>query len=171
MAGAVIVTSGGIGGNHELVRRSWPTDRLGPAPKKMVAGVPHHVDGRMIAIAQDAGAAVINADRMWHYTEGVKNWAPIWPNHGIRILPGPSSMWFDAQGERLEAPCLAGFRHARHAAPHPVDRPRAFLVRADAGDHQEGVRAVGLRAEPGHDLEELAGRPEEPPRRRRAAAG
>ena len=108
-AGAVIVTSGGIGGNHELVRRSWPTDRLGPAPKKMVAGVPHHVDGRMIAIAQDAGAAVINADRMWHYTEGVKNWAPIWPNHGIRILPGPSSMWFDAKGERLEAPCLPGF--------------------------------------------------------------
>ena len=107
--GAVIVTSGGIGGNHELVRRSWPTDRLGPAPKKMVAGVPHHVDGRMIAIAQDAGAAVINADRMWHYTEGVKNWAPIWPNHGIRILPGPSSMWFDAKGERLEAPCLPGF--------------------------------------------------------------
>ena len=88
---------------------SWPTERLGPAPKKMVAGVPHHVDGRMIAIAQDAGAAVINADRMWHYTEGVTNWAPIWPNHGIRILPGPSSMWFDAKGERLEAPCLPGF--------------------------------------------------------------
>jgi len=108
-AGAVIVTSGGIGGNHDLVRKSWPTDRLGPAPKKMVAGVPHHVDGRMIAIAQDAGAAVINADRMWHYTEGVTNWAPIWPNHGIRILPGPSSLWFDAKGVRLEAPCLPGF--------------------------------------------------------------
>ena len=75
----------------------------------MVAGVPHHVDGRMIAIAQEAGAAVINADRMWHYTEGVTNWAPIWPNHGIRILPGPSSMWFDARGERMEAPFLPGF--------------------------------------------------------------
>ena len=108
-AGAVIVTSGGIGGNHDLVRTSWPTDRLGPVPRKMVAGVPHHVDGRMIAIAQEAGAAVINADRMWHYTEGVTNWAPIWPNHGIRILPGPSSLWFDARGERLEAPYLPGF--------------------------------------------------------------
>jgi len=105
-AGTVIVTSGGIGGNHDLVRRYWPTERLGPAPGKMVAGVPHHVDGRMIAIAQEAGAAVINADRMWHYTEGVTNWAPIWPNHGIRILPGPSSMWFDAKGERMEAPFL-----------------------------------------------------------------
>jgi predicted oxidoreductase len=105
----VIVTSGGIGGNHDLVRKNWPVDQLGPAPKRMVAGVPHHVDGRMIGITQAAGAAVINADRMWHYTEGVQNWNSIWPNHGIRILPGPSSMWFDANGERMEAPCMPGF--------------------------------------------------------------
>ena len=105
----VIVTSGGIGGNFDLVRANWPVERLGPAPQTMVAGVPHHVDGRMVAIAQDAGAALINADRMWHYTEGVQNWAPIWPDHGIRILPGPSSMWFDALGERLAAPCMPGF--------------------------------------------------------------
>ena len=89
-ANAVIVTSGGIGGDHELVRRNWPTERLGPAPKTMVAGVPHHVDGRMVAITQAAGGAVINADRMWHYTEGVRNFAPIWPDQGIRILTGPS---------------------------------------------------------------------------------
>ena len=108
-AGAVIVASGGIGGNHQLVRKNWPVERLGKPPKRMVAGVPHHVDGRMVAITQKAGGAVINADRMWHYTEGVTNWAPIWPNHGIRILPGPSSLWFDALGERLEAPCLPGF--------------------------------------------------------------
>jgi uncharacterized protein len=103
-AGAVIVTSGGIGGNHDLVRKVWPTDRLGPTPKRMLAGVPHHVDGRMVAIAQDAGAAVINADRMWHYVEGLKNWNPVWPNHGIRVLSAPSPMWFDAKGVRLEAP-------------------------------------------------------------------
>jgi predicted oxidoreductase len=108
-AGAVIVASGGIGGDFELVRRNWPVERLGPPPKSMVAGVPHHVDGRMIGITQEAGGAVINGDRMWHYTEGVRNWAPIWPNHGIRILPGPSSMWFDARGDRLPAPCLPGF--------------------------------------------------------------
>ncbi|MBX9465741.1 MAG: FAD-binding dehydrogenase [Aquamicrobium sp.] len=105
----VLITSGGIGGNFDLVRANWPADRLGPAPRTMVAGVPHHVDGRMVAIAQETGAAVINADRMWHYTEGVWNWAPIWPDHGIRILPGPSSMWFDALGQRLAAPCMPGF--------------------------------------------------------------
>jgi uncharacterized protein len=108
-AGVVFVTSGGIGGNHDLVRKNWPKDRLGNPPKFMVAGVPHHVDGRMVAITEKAGGSLINKDRMWHYTEGVKNWAPIWPNHGIRILPGPSSLWFDARGNRLPAPCLPGF--------------------------------------------------------------
>lgn len=108
-AGAVLVTSGGIGGNHELVRKQWPVDRLGPPPKTMLSGVPHHVDGRMVAISREAGAAVINTDRMWHYTEGVANWNPIWPRHGIRIIPGPSSLWFDATGRRLPAPCLPGF--------------------------------------------------------------
>ncbi len=106
---AIIITSGGIGGNHELVRSVWPTERLGMAPKSMVSGVPHHVDGAMLAIAREAGAVTINDDRMWHYTEGVQNWDPIWPNHGIRILPGPSSLWFDATGKRLPAPCLPGF--------------------------------------------------------------
>lgn len=108
-AESVILTTGGIGGNHDLVRKYWPQDRLGVAPKNMVAGVPDYVDGQMQLIAEQAGAAVINADRMWHYTEGVQNWDPIWPKHGIRILPGPSSMWFDGNGDRLEAPCLPGF--------------------------------------------------------------
>lgn len=108
-AGAVLVTAGGIGGNHDRVRANWPVERLGPAPARMISGVPHHVDGRMLDISRDAGAAIINADRMWHYTEGIKNWNPIWPMHGIRIIPGPSSLWFDAEGRRLPAPCLPGF--------------------------------------------------------------
>jgi len=108
-AESVVVTSGGVGGNLDLVRSHWPTERLGEAPKNMICGVPDHVDGRMQNITREAGGAIINADRMWHYTEGVKNWDPIWPNHAIRVLPGPSSMWFDAQGNRMPAPCLPGF--------------------------------------------------------------
>ncbi|MDK3074914.1 FAD-binding dehydrogenase [Sedimentitalea sp. JM2-8] len=108
-AAAVLVSSGGIGGNLDLVRQAWPVDRLGRAPARMVAGVPAHVDGRMIGISQQAGGQVINGDRMWHYTEGVRNWSPIWPNHGIRILPGPSSLWLSARGHRLPPPCLPGF--------------------------------------------------------------
>jgi predicted oxidoreductase len=106
-AQAVIVASGGIGGNHDLVRQNWPK-RLGAAPKTMISGVPEHVDGRMIGITEAVGARLINRDRMWHYVEGIQNWNPIWPMHGIRILPGPSSMWFDATGKRLPAPLFPG---------------------------------------------------------------
>ena len=106
-AQAVIVASGGIGGNHDLVRQNWPK-RLGAAPKFMISGVPEHVDGRMIGITEAAGARLINRDRMWHYVEGIQNWSPIWPRHGIRILPGPSSMWFDASGKRLPSPLFPG---------------------------------------------------------------
>ena len=103
----MIVASGGIGGNHDLVRQNWPK-RLGDAPSNMISGVPEHVDGRMIGITEAAGARLINRDRMWHYVEGIRNWNPIWPRHGIRILPGPSSMWFDATGTRLPAPLFPG---------------------------------------------------------------
>ncbi|MFP3595340.1 FAD-binding dehydrogenase [Chryseobacterium sp. SIMBA_029] len=104
----IVIASGGIGANHELVRKNWP-ERLGKAPEKMVCGVPAYVDGKMISIAENVGAHMINRDRMWHYTEGLQNWNPIWPDHGIRILPGPSSLWFDAKGKRLPAPFLPGF--------------------------------------------------------------
>lgn len=107
-ASAVVVTSGGIGGNHDLVRKNWPR-RMGRAPKQLLSGVPAHVDGRMIGIAQKAGARVINPDRMWHYTEGITNYDPIWPQHGIRIIPGPSSLWLDGAGNRLPVPLFPGF--------------------------------------------------------------
>jgi len=105
---AVVVTSGGIGANHDMVRANWP-DSLGPAPGRMISGVPMHVDGRMIAITEDAGARLVNRDRMWHYVEGIQNWDPIWSRHGIRILPGPSSLWLDARGHRFGAPNFPGF--------------------------------------------------------------
>ena len=118
-AQAVIVASGGIGGNHELVRSNWP-QRLGSPPKRMITGVPDHVDGRMLAITEAAGGSIINRDRMWHYVEGIKNWAPLWTDHAIRILPGPSSLWLDARGNRLPVPLYPGFdtlgtlRHIMH---------------------------------------------------------
>ena len=107
-AQAVIVTSGGIGGNHDLVRKNWPA-RLGAPPVAMLSGVPDHVDGHMIGIAESVGARVVNSDRMWHYVEGIRNWNSVWTNHGIRILPGPSSLWLDAVGRRFPVPLFPGF--------------------------------------------------------------
>jgi uncharacterized protein len=107
-AAVVLVTSGGIGGNHDLVRKHWPA-RMGQPPRQLLSGVPAHVDGRMLAISEAAGGSVINPDRMWHYTEGIQNWDPVWPMHGIRILPGPSSLWLDARGAALPVPLFPGF--------------------------------------------------------------
>ena len=107
-AQAVVVTSGGIGGNFDLVRKNWPA-RMGQPPRHMIAGVPDFVDGRMIGIVEQAGGNLINRDRMWHYVEGIHNYDPIWTNHGIRILPGPSSLWLDATGKRLPVPLFPGF--------------------------------------------------------------
>ena len=129
-------------------RPHWP-ERLGAYPEGMLTGVPAHVDGRMLAITESAGASIVNSDRMWHYTEGVANWDPIWPGHGIRILPGPSSLWLDATGRRLPVPLFPGFDTLGTLDPHPAHRAPPHLVRADPEDHREGVRALGVGAEPG----------------------
>ena len=107
-APAVLVASGGIGANLDLVREFWP-ERMGPPPKKLLAGVPDYVDGRMLGVTERAGARLVNRDRMWHYVDGIENYAPVWTRHGIRILPGPSSLWLDATGRRLPPPCFPGF--------------------------------------------------------------
>ncbi|GGV94378.1 hypothetical protein GCM10015535_59770 [Streptomyces gelaticus] len=123
---------GGIGANHELVRRHWPT-RLGTPPSHMVTGVPAYVVGRMLDISAAAGARLVNRDRMWHYTEGLTNWNPIWPGHGIRVLPGPSPLWFDALGRRLPDPCLPGYdtlatlRHLR-TTPDIADYDHSWFI-------------------------------------------
>lgn len=106
-ARAVVVTSGGIGANQSLIRQLWP-DRLGAPPTEMLTGVPAYVDGSMLAITQEAGARLVIRDRMWHYTEGLQAHDPVWPGHGIRILPGPSGLWLDATGTRLPAPLFPG---------------------------------------------------------------
>ena len=107
-AGAVIVTSGGIGANHDLVRRNWPTG-YGEPPDHMLSGVPDSTDGLMLAVAQTAGAHLINPDRMWHYPEGIINHSPVWSRHGIRVLSGPTPLWLDARGRRLPTPLFPGF--------------------------------------------------------------
>jgi hypothetical protein len=131
-APTVLIASGGIGGNHDLVRRFWP-ERLGRPPAEMITGVPAHVDGRLLDIADQAGARLVNRDRMWHYVEGVRNWDPIWPGHAIRILPGPSSIWLDALGRRLPFPALPGYdtistlRHLR-ATPDLAEHDHSWFI-------------------------------------------
>lgn len=104
--GAVVVTTGGIGGNHAKVREQWPQQA---APKYMITGVPASVDGDFQQVVANAGGKLANTDRMWHYPEGIHNPDPVWPNHGIRILSGPSPLWLDGTGKRLPVPLFPGF--------------------------------------------------------------
>lgn len=113
-AKAVLVASGGMGGNHDMVRAHWPVDHLGPVPTTLLSGVPAHVDGRMLEITARAGGAVVNLDRMWHYPDGLKNHSPVWPRHAVHLLPGPSPLWLDATGHRLPPPLFPG--HANRLA-------------------------------------------------------
>jgi predicted oxidoreductase len=107
-ASAVIVASGGIGANHDLVRRFWPG---GPdaAPAELLSGVPDSTDGLMLEVTERVGGRLINRDRMWHYPTGVANPAPVWSRHSISILSGPSPLWLDAQGRRLPTPLFPGY--------------------------------------------------------------
>lgn len=123
-ADAVVVATGGIGGNHDLVRRWWPAG-MGPAPDEMLQGVPDHVDGSGMLAAQDAGASVVNTGRMWNYPEGLAHHTPVWHDHAVRVLAGPGSLWLDANGRRLPPPLFPGIdtlRALRHltttGSPH-----------------------------------------------------
>jgi predicted oxidoreductase len=107
-ADAVVVATGGIGANHDLARARWNPE-VGALPARMLSGVPDSTDGLMLTHAADAGAALVHEERMWHYPEGIANHSPVWSDHGIRILPGPSSLWLDADGNRLPAPLFPGF--------------------------------------------------------------
>jgi hypothetical protein len=131
-AQAVIVTSGGIGGSPDKVAARWP-DRLGSPPAGMLTGVPAYVDGRMLEAAEATGGHVVNGDRMWHYTEGIADHSPVWPNHGVRILPGPSSLWLDAEGRRLPPPLFPGFDTlATLAHIQRTGRPWSWFVMTQA---------------------------------------
>nr|WP_168625844.1 MULTISPECIES: FAD-binding dehydrogenase [unclassified Cryobacterium] len=107
-AGDVVIASGGFGGNLELTREVWPTERLGAVPRSLLRGAPEHVDGRMLTIASDAGAAVANLDRLWPYAEGVSHHTPLWSDHGVRLIAGPHGLWLDGRGDRLGDNLVSG---------------------------------------------------------------
>jgi uncharacterized protein len=115
---AVIIATGGIGGNTELVREMWPVKTLGQCPKDFVLGVPKHVDGRMLKIAQQAGANTVNKDRFWFYTEvSICSKSAIGPftdsdRNLVFILTGPQELEFHL------------------GQPRDQDHPWTFLVMA-----------------------------------------
>ena len=167
----MIVTSGGIGGNHDLVRKNWPT-RLGAPPRTMICGVPDHVDGRMLGITEAAGGSVINRDRMWHYTEGIQNWSPIWTRHGIRILPRPVvALARRARASGCRCRCSpASTRSARSRTSWQTGYDHSWFVLNQKIIEREFALS-GSEQNPDLTSGSWAERDPRAPRRRRAGAG
>lgn len=106
---AVVLASGGVAGNHDMVRQLWPKDLGdGQPPELMVNGSMLEADGKLIDVARKLGANVTHLEKMWNYAAGVRHWKPSFPNHGLSLVPGKSALWVNYQGRRFVDPPLVG---------------------------------------------------------------
>jgi uncharacterized protein len=99
-AKAVVIAAGGIGGNLEIVRREWPTDRLGPAPRRLLMGSHYYADGTMHEEVGRLGGNVTHLSRMWNYADAVRHPKPQREHHGLKLIPPRSGLMLDPDGRR-----------------------------------------------------------------------
>lgn len=104
-AEAVVLASGGIAGNLELVRAHWPRE-WGAPPEDLLNGSHPEADGALHELVERLGGRVTHLDRMWHYAAGVRHWRPRHPRHGLSLVPPKSALWVDWRGRRLGPPPL-----------------------------------------------------------------
>ncbi len=97
---AVVIAAGGIGGNLEIVRREWPTDRLGPAPKRLLMGSHYYADGGIHEEVRRVGGNVTHLSRMWNYADAVRHPKPQREHHGLKLIPPRSGLMLDPDGHR-----------------------------------------------------------------------
>jgi predicted oxidoreductase len=97
---AVVIAAGGIGGNLEIVRREWPTDRLGPPPERLLMGSHYYADGAMHDEVARLGGAVTHLSRMWNYADAVRHPKPQRERHGLKLIPPRSGLMLDPDGRR-----------------------------------------------------------------------
>jgi uncharacterized protein len=97
---AVVIAAGGIGGNLELVRREWPTERLGPAPKKLLMGSHYYADGALHEEVRRLGGHVTHLSRMWNYADAVRHPKPQREAHGLKLIPPRSGVMLNPDGRR-----------------------------------------------------------------------
>jgi uncharacterized protein len=98
--GAVVLACGGIGGNLEIVRREWPTERLGPAPEKLLMGSHYYADGALHEEVRRLGGNVTHLSRMWNYADAVRHPKPQREGHGLKLIPPRSGIVLNPDGRR-----------------------------------------------------------------------
>lgn len=105
----VVVASGGINGNLEMVRRHWHAD-WGRAPQVLLNGSHRFADGTLHAAVAQAGGCLTHLDKMWNYAAGVHHPRPRKPQHGLSLVPPRSALWLNWRGERIgPQPLVSGF--------------------------------------------------------------
>ena len=97
---AVVIAAGGIGGNLEIVRREWPTDRLGAAPERLLMGSHYYADGALHEEVERIGGNVTHLSRMWNYADAVRHPKPQREHHGLKLIPPRSGLMLNPDGER-----------------------------------------------------------------------
>ncbi|MFI5009405.1 MAG: FAD-binding protein [Solirubrobacterales bacterium] len=97
---AVVVAAGGIGGNLEIVRREWPTERLGSAPQKILMGSHRYADGALHEEVARLGGNVTHLSRMWNYADAVRHPNPQREHHGLKLIPPRSGVMLNPDGVR-----------------------------------------------------------------------
>ncbi len=99
-AKAVVIAAGGIGGNLDIVRREWPSDRLGPAPKRLLMGSHYYADGALHEEVTRVGGNVTHLSRMWNYADAVRHPKPQREHHGLKLIPPRSGLMLNPDGHR-----------------------------------------------------------------------
>jgi predicted oxidoreductase len=105
---AVVIAAGGIAGDHDKVRQVWPRDQWGEPPEPMLNGSILEADGKLLDRAEELGANITHLEKMWNYAAGVRHWEPLFPNHGLSLVPAKSPLWVNYQGRRFVDPPLVG---------------------------------------------------------------
>lgn len=105
---AVVIASGGLGGDLKRVRELWP-EEMGRPPKELLIGSHPFCDGAGLDLARRMGGVLTNLGYMWNYPDSIANPNPEYENQGIRVIPPKSALWMDYRGRRFGPEPLIGY--------------------------------------------------------------
>ncbi|MFN3603607.1 MAG: FAD-dependent oxidoreductase [Leptonema sp. (in: bacteria)] len=104
----IVVASGGITGNLDLVRKNWGYNS--EIPKILLNGSQLESDGELHFELEKKGALLHKIYRQWNYAAGVHHPKAKFPEEGLSLVPVKSGLWVNVFGERIgNPPLVSGF--------------------------------------------------------------